>query len=178
VVLAFILILGVGGENMKAPICEVCLKTDGILCPADEKKLEEGIITRMLYKLLGDADIEFKKAVEAGDLVVLIVGEGDVPIVIGKGGKNIKYLTRELGKRVRVIEGRDIKSTEDVKKLAIDLLYPAGVFGVNIVYRPDGEKYYKILVFSRDKNKLPEKAEVLESILTQITGVEAKIFFI
>lgn len=81
----------------------------------------------MLYKLLGDADIEFKKAVEAGDLVVLIVGEGDVPIVIGKGGKNIKYLTRELGKRVRVIEGRDIKSTEDVKKLAIDLLYPAGV---------------------------------------------------
>ncbi|CAB50244.1 KH domain-containing protein [Pyrococcus abyssi] len=170
---------------MKAPICEVCLKTDGILCPADEKKLEEGIITeldvkisRMLYKLLGDADIEFKKAVEAGDLVVLIVGEGDVPIVIGKGGKNIKYLTRELGKRVRVIEGREIRGTEDVKKLAIDLLYPAGVFGVNIVYKPDGGKYYKILVFSRDRNKLPEKAEVLESILSQITGVEAKIFFI
>ncbi len=82
---------------MKAPICEVCLKTDGILCPADEKKLQDGIISeldvkvaRLLYKLLGDADIEFKKAVEAGDLVVIVVGEGDVPVVIGKGGKNIK----------------------------------------------------------------------------------------
>ncbi|AAL81338.1 transcription elongation factor NusA [Pyrococcus furiosus DSM 3638] len=165
---------------MKAPICEVCLKTEDILCPADEKKLEEGIITeldvkisRMLYKLLGDADVEFKKAVEAGDLIVLIVGEGDVPIVIGKGGKNIKYLTRELGKRVRVIE-----STDDVKKLAVDLLYPAGVFGVNVVYKPDGGQYYKVLVFSRDKSKLPEKSEVLESILTQITGVETKISFI
>lgn len=165
---------------MKAPICEVCLKTEDILCPADEKKLEEGIITeldvkisRMLYKLLGDADVEFKKAVEAGDLIVLIVGEDDVPIVIGKGGKNIKYLTRELGKRVRVIE-----STDDVKKLAVDLLYPAGVFGVNVVYKPDGGQYYKVLVFSRDKSKLPEKSEVLESILTQITGVETKISFI
>jgi len=165
---------------VKAPICEVCLKTEDILCPADEKKLEEGIITeldvkisRMLYKLLGDADVEFKKAVEAGDLIVLIVGEGDVPIVIGKGGKNIKYLTRELGKRVRVIE-----STDDVKKLAVDLLYPAGVFGVNVVYKPDGGQYYKVLVFSRDKSKLPEKSEVLESILTQITGVETKISFI
>ena len=170
---------------MKAPICEVCLKTDGILCPADEKKLEQGIITeldvkisRMLYKLLGDADVEFKKAVEAGDLIVLIVGEGDVPIVIGKGGKNIKFLMRELGKRVRVIEGRDIKGTDDVKKLAMDLLYPAGVFGVNVVYKPGGEQYYKVLVFSRDRNKLPEKAEILESILSQITGVETKIAFI
>ncbi|AMM54919.1 KH domain-containing protein [Pyrococcus kukulkanii] len=170
---------------MKAPICEVCLKTEGILCPADEKKLEQGIITeldvkisRMLYKLLGDADVEFKKAVEAGDLIVLIVGEGDVPIVIGKGGKNIKFLMRELGKRVRVIEGRDIKGTDDVKKLAMDLLYPAGVFGVNIVYKPGGEQYYKVLVFSRDRNKLPEKAEILESILSQITGVETKIAFI
>ncbi|MFA4647064.1 KH domain-containing protein [Pyrococcus kukulkanii] len=170
---------------MKAPICEVCLKTEGILCPADEKKLEQGIITeldvkisRMLYKLLGDADVEFKKAVEAGDLIVLIVGEGDVPIVIGKGGKNIKFLMRELGKRVRVIEGRDIKGTDDVKKLAMDLLYPAGVFGVNVVYKPGGEQYYKVLVFSRDRNKLPEKAEILESILSQITGVETKIAFI
>ncbi|AEH24109.1 KH domain-containing protein [Pyrococcus yayanosii] len=170
---------------MKAPICEVCLKTDGILCPADEKKLQDGVITeldvkisRMLYKLLGDADVEFRKAVEAGDLVVLIVGEGDVPVVIGKGGKNIKLLMRELGKRVRVIEGREIKGTDDVKKLATDLLYPAGVFGVNIVYKPGGGQYYKVLVLGRDKNKLPEKAEVLENILTQITGMETKIAFL
>ncbi|WP_461865776.1 KH domain-containing protein [Thermococcus sp.] len=170
---------------MKAPICEVCLKTDDILCPADEKKLQEGVISeldvkisRLLYKLLGDADIEFKKAVEAGDLVVIVVGEGDVPLTIGKGGKNIKTLMRELGKRIRVIESREIKGTNDVKKLTTDLLYPAGVFGVNIVYKPGGENYYKVLVLSRDKNKLPEKAEVLESILAQIVGKDIKISFI
>ncbi|RLF78064.1 transcription elongation factor NusA [Thermococci archaeon] len=169
---------------MKAPICEVCLKTEDILCPADEKKLQEGVISeldvkisRMLYKLLGDADVEFKKAVEAGDLVVIMVGEGNVPIVIGKGGKNIKLLMRELGKRVRVIEGREIKGTDDLKKLATDLLYPAGVFGVNVVYAPGGH-YYKVLVIRRDKQKLPERQEILENILSKIAGIDVKISFI
>ncbi|NJE06379.1 transcription elongation factor NusA [Thermococcus sp. M36] len=170
---------------MKAPICEVCLKTDDILCPADEKKLQEGVITeldvnvaRLLYRLIGDADVEFKKAVEAGDIIVIMVGEGDVPITIGKGGKNIKTLMRELGKRIRVIEAVEVKGTDDVKKLATDLLYPAGVFGVNIVYKPGGGTYYKVLVMGRDRRKLPEKAEVLESILSQIAGEEVRINFI
>ncbi|MDI3474993.1 MAG: hypothetical protein PWQ79_227 [Thermococcaceae archaeon] len=170
---------------MKAPICEVCLKSEDILCPADEKKLQEGIISeldvkvsRLLYKLLGDVDIEFKKAVEAGDLVVIMVGEGDVPVVIGKGGKNIKALIRELGKRVRVIEGMKAENPNELKKLASDLFYPAGVFGVNVVYKAGGERDYKILVFGRDKKKLPEKPEVLESILSQITGKEVRISFV
>ncbi|NJE01805.1 MULTISPECIES: KH domain-containing protein [Thermococcus] len=170
---------------MKAPICEVCLKTDDILCPADEKKLQDGVISeldvkvaRLLYRLIGDADMEFKKAVEAGDLIVIVVGEGDVPITIGKGGKNIKALMRELGKRIRVIEAVEVTGTDDVKKLATDLLYPAGVFGVNIVYKPGGGTYYKVLVMGRDRKKLPEKADVLESILSQITGAEVKINFI
>jgi len=170
---------------MKAPICEVCLKTDDILCPADEKKLQEGIITeldvkvaRLLYKLLGDVDIEFKKAVEAGDLIVIVVGRGDVPVVIGKGGKNIKALVKELGKRVRVIEGIEAETTEDIKKLATDLFYPASVFGVNVVYKPGGETYYKILVFGRDRKKLPEKPETLESVLSQIIGKEVAISFV
>ncbi len=170
---------------MKAPICEVCLKTDDILCPADEKKLQEGIISeldvkvaRLLYKLIGDVDMEFKKAVEAGDLVVIMVGEGDVPITIGKAGKNIKALMRELEKRIRVIEAADVNSPEDLKKLATDLLYPAGVFGVNIVYKPGGGHYYKVLILSRDRKKLPEKPQLLEEILSQIAGAEVKITFI
>jgi len=170
---------------MKAPICEVCLKTDDILCPADEKKLQEGIISeldvtvaRMLYKLLGDVDIEFKKAVKAGDLIVIVVGKGDVPIVIGKGGKNIKTLVKELGKRIRVIEGIETKNPEELKKLATDLFYPAGVFGVNVVYKPDGGQYYKILIPRKDSKKLPEKPELLEAILSQVIGAEVKVSFI
>lgn len=164
---------------MKAPICEVCLKTDDILCPADEKKLQEGVISeldvkvaRLLYRMIGDADVEFKKAVEAGDLVVLIVGVGQAAIVIGKGGKNVKTLMRELGKRVRVIE-----DTEDVKKLATDLLLPARVFGVNVVFRPGGGQYYKVLVPRMDRSKLPAPPGVLEDIITKIAGKESKIVF-
>jgi transcription antitermination factor NusA-like protein len=170
---------------MKAPICEVCLKTDGILCPADEKKLQEGIISeldvkvaRMLYKLLGDVDIEFKKAVEAGDLVVIAVGSGDVPLVIGKGGKNIKAMVKELGKRVRVIEVAEGEATEELKKLATDLFYPASVFGVNIVHKPSGKQSYKVLVLSRDRRKLPEKPELLEKVMSLLTGKEVKIAFV
>lgn len=164
---------------MKAPICEVCLKTDDILCPADEKKVQEGIISeldvkiaRLIYRLLGNANIEFRRAVEEGDLIVIIVGEGDVAPVIGKGGKNVKILMRELGKRVRIIE-----DTKDVKKLAMDLFVPARIFGVNIVFRPGGYQYYKILVPRDDQQKLPARAEVLESLITKITGKESKIVF-
>ncbi len=170
---------------MKAPICAVCLKSDGILCPADEKKLQEGVISeldvkvaRLLYKLLGDADIEFRKAVEAGDLIVIIVGKGDVSVVVGKGGKNVKTLTRELGKRIKVVEGINEETTEEIKKLATDLFYPASVFGVNIVYRPGGEKYYKVLIAGKDRRSLPEKVEILESVLSQIVGHEVKVSFI
>ncbi|ASJ01860.1 transcription elongation factor NusA [Thermococcus profundus] len=170
---------------MKAPICEVCLKTDDILCPADEKKLQEGIISeldvkvsRLLYKILGDVDIELKKAVEAGDLIVIIVGKGDVPVVIGKGGKNIKTLVKELGKRVRVIEGIENETPEEIKKLATDLFYPATVFGVNIVYKPGGGHYYKILIPARERKRLPEKPELLESIVGQVVGSEVKVSFI
>lgn len=164
---------------MKAPICEVCLKTDDILCPADEKKLQDGVISeldvkvaRLLYKMIGDAEVEFKKAVEAGDLVVLIVGLGQAALVIGKGGKNVKTLMRELGKRVRVIE-----DTKDVKKLATDLLLPARVFGVNVVFRPGGGQYYKVLIPGADRSKLPAPPEVLEDIITKITGKDSKIVF-
>jgi len=170
---------------VRAPICETCLRSDGLLCPADQKKLEEGVISeldvkvaRLLYRLLGDVDIEFKRAVEAGDLIVIVVGEGDVPITIGKGGENIKTLIRELGKRVRVVEGIDANSPEDLRKLALDLLYPAGVFGVNVVYRPGGETYYKVLLFGRDRKRLPERPEVLESVLGQIAGKEVRISFV
>ncbi len=170
---------------MKAPICEVCLKTDDILCPADEKKLQEGIISeldvkvaRMLYRFLGDVDIEFKKAVEAGDLVVIAVGKGDVPVVIGKGGKNIKAMVKELGKRVRVIEVAGGEMTEELKKLATDLFYPASVFGVNIVHKPGGKQSYKVLVLNRDRRKLPEKPELLEKVMTLLTGKDVKIAFV
>ncbi|MDV3103261.1 KH domain-containing protein [Thermococcus waiotapuensis] len=170
---------------MKAPICEVCLKTDDILCPADEKKLQDGIITeldvkiaRLLYKLLGDVEVEFRKAVESGDLVVIVVGKGDVPIVVGKGGKNIKTLVKELGKRVRVIEGLEADTVEDIKKLATDLFYPVTVFGVNVVYRPNGEYTYKVLVLGKEQKRLPEKPEILESVLSQITGKEVRIVFV
>jgi len=170
---------------MKAPICAVCLKSDGILCPADEKKLQEGKISeldvkiaRLLYKILGDVDVEFKRAVEAGDLIVIIVGKGDVSVVVGKGGKNVKILTRELGKRIKVVEGMEEESVEEIKKLATDLFYPTSVFGVNVVYRPGGEKYYKVLIAGKDRRSLPEKVEVLESVLSQIVGHEVKISFI
>ncbi len=170
---------------MKAPICAVCLKSDGLLCPADERKVQEGVVSeldvkiaRLLYKMLGDADVEFKRAVEAGDLIVIVVGKGDVPIVVGKGGKNVKALTRELGKRIKVVEEISEESVDELKKLATDLFYPAGVFGVNVVYRPGGERYYKILLMGKDRKGLPEKVEVLEDILSQIAGHEVRISFI
>ncbi len=150
------------------------MKEDGLLCPADQKKLDEGKITeldveasRILYKLLEKGkdeplNIEFKKALDINGLVVLLFA-GDVAPIIGEGGKNVKTLRNELGKDIRVVE-----DTNDIKKLASDLMYPVDVKRVSTVFKPNGEKIHKVVIHEENKKKLPTTLDQLEKILRNL----------
>lgn len=155
---------------MVLPVCDVCLKS-GILCQGCENKLESGEISqidldiaKVLFKL-GDGKIGFKKTIEVGDIVIIITGKDQVGKLIGKNGKIVRELSRTVGKKIRVV-GQD----SDLKSVSKDILAPARVSGINIVYGKDGEEKYKIRVMQEDSRKLPGRLDVLNEIIELLTG--------
>jgi len=155
---------------MVLPVCDVCLKS-GILCQGCENKLESGEISqidldiaKVLFKL-GDGKIGFKKTIVVGDIVIIITDKDQVGKLIGKNGKIVRELSRTVGKKIRVV-GQD----SDLKSVSKDILAPARVSGINIVYGKDGEEKYKIRVMQEDSRKLPGRLDVLNEIIELLTG--------
>lgn len=160
---------------MVLPVCDVCLKS-GILCQGCERKLKSGEITqldldiaKLLYKV-GDGKIGFKKTIEIGDVVIIITDHDQVGKLIGKGGKIVRAISKKVGKKVRVV-GED----SELRSVATDILAPARISGINIVYGKDGQEKYKIRVMHEDSRRLPARLDVLNNIIKTLTHQETTI---
>ena len=160
---------------MGLPICDVCLKS-GILCQGCEAKLKSGEvseleleISKVLYRL-AEGKLGFKRAIDMGDVVIIITDRDQVGKLIGKGGKIVRTISRAIGKRVRVV-GED----SDLKSVAEDVLAPARISGINIVYGKDGKEKFKIRVIKEDARRIPASLDVLNKIIKRLTGEETTI---
>ncbi|MBM4241286.1 MAG: transcription elongation factor NusA [Euryarchaeota archaeon] len=160
---------------MVLPVCDVCLKS-GILCQGCERKIKTGEITqldldiaKLLYKI-GDGKIGFKKTIEIGDVVIIITDHDQVGKLIGKSGKIVRAISKKIKKKVRVV-GED----SDLRSVAGDILAPARISGINIVYGKDGQEKYKIRVMREDSRKLPARLDVLNNIIKTLTNEETTI---
>ncbi len=155
---------------MVLPVCDVCLKS-GMLCQGCENKLKSGEITqldldiaKLLFKL-GEGKIGFKKTIEIGDVVIIVTEKENVGKLIGKSGKIVRAISKKVGKKVRVMgEGSDFK------EIARDIVAPARISGINIVYGRDGEEKYKIRVMKEDSRRLPARLDVLNDIMDQLSS--------
>ncbi|WP_456466872.1 hypothetical protein [Methanopyrus sp.] len=172
---------------MELPICEVCAKT-GLLCPGCEEKLERGEITetdvevskklvelREKYPSLEDAVL--LRTIDTGSLVVLVTRPGMAGKLIGKGGRVSRALSDHLGKKVRVVE--EVEDPEDIRqlrKLIQDLIIPARLLSVNVVYEPEGERY-KAVIHHRDRNRVPAPVDELQEAIKELTGMEVEVTF-
>ena len=160
---------------MVLPICDVCLKS-GILCQGCEHKLKGGEITQLdvdIAKLLfkvGDGKIGFKKTVEIGDVVIILTDHDQVGKLIGRSGKIVKAISKKIGKKVRVV-GED----SNLRSVATDILAPARISGINIVYGTDGGEKYKIRVMREDSRKLPARLDVLNNVIEKLTDKDTII---
>ncbi len=167
---------------MELPICEICVKED-ILCPSCEEKLRKGEITeidvklsKLIYKLSekypGIRGISIKKTIDMGNLLVLIVGKNEIGNLIGKGGSIIKRIKKEVKRKIKVLE-----ETENEKKLVQDVLLPARVQGINIVYMRDGTQEYKVRIPKEDMQALPADVQTIEKLLKRVTKKDMKVIF-
>jgi len=155
---------------MVLPVCDVCLKS-GILCQGCENKLESGEISQLdldiakvLFKL-GEGKLGFKKSIEMGDIVIIITEKEQIGKLIGKSGKIVRELSKTVGKKIRVVGENSY-----LRAVAKDILAPARVSGINIVYGTDGEEKFKIRVMKEDSRKLPGRLDTLNEIIKMLTG--------
>lgn len=160
---------------MVLPVCDVCLKS-GMLCQGCENKLKSGEITqidldiaKLLYKV-GDGKIGFKKTIEIGDVVIIVTEKDQVGKLIGKGGKIVRAISKKIGKKVRVVG-----ENSDLKSVSTDILAPARISGINIVYGKDGKEKYKIRVMREDARRIPAKLSLLNDIIQKLTNEETTI---
>lgn len=164
---------------MKAPICSADMKRNA-LCKECQQKLEDGKISeievrvsRILHKLSRKfyfIDIEFRRAIELHDTIILLC-KGNIGALIGRKGRVVGELNKELGKNVRIIEKQ-----ADEKKMIQDFLGNARVLAVNKVFKVDG-KEHRIVIAQHDVDKLPAPQNEIKAGIERLLNTSAEIGF-
>ncbi len=147
-------------------ICRVCLSSD-ILCSGCSRKLEEGKISRddvelsrALHKTTGD--IDFVQSFEENGRLFVVFESKDAAKFIGPGGRNIKKLSAELGKQIKLLE-----KTDGNEKHVIERLIGAPVLGINKTYSKEPQESYKVRVERRYLRNVQPLSNVVGRILNK-----------
>ncbi|RLE55379.1 MAG: transcription elongation factor NusA [Candidatus Methanomethylicota archaeon] len=164
---------------MKLPICLVCIKS-GILCPSCQEKLDRGEITPLdievgkhllelenKYPALKDAT--FFKAVDTEKMLIVLV-KSDGRSLRPLWNRISKVMSNKIGKPVRIIE-----KTASIRQIAEQVLAPARVLGVNIVWLPDGSRENYIRVPRSDLRRLSIRKEQAEKVISEFTKETVRI---
>ena len=163
-------------------LCSFCLKS-GILCQKCLARVKSGEISdsdlrvaRLLLSLEPKfpslQNVFFCKSVEAGKTLALIVGVGDVPRILGYGGKIIRALEEESGKRVRVLE-----TGVDDRKFLEDLFAPLSIMTINTIWLPDGSMETRVILRRRRGSGVPFDVEALKEIAGKVRGMTLRVEF-
>ncbi len=136
---------------MKTELCSFCLKS-GILCLKCSAKVKAGEITNLDLKVArlllsleekypALQNVCFYKAVDVNKTLAVLVGHGDVPRMLGYGGKIIRALSDETGKSIRILE-----QGIDDRKFLEDLFTPLNILTINTIWLPDGTTETRVIL--------------------------------
>ncbi len=164
---------------MKTLICAADLKRES-LCKACKRNFEEGKISALeieasrkldkLNKKFFFLDLELKSVIELDGTIVLAC-TGNIGSLIGKGGRTISELGKELGKKCRVIE-----KSRDEKKMIQDLIGNISILGINKLFNK-GQLEYIVVIKKEDKDKIDYTKETLEKGISKILDAKTNIEF-
>ena len=167
---------------MKTVLCSFCLKS-GILCQKCSGRVKSGEITDLDLKIArfllsleekypSLQNVYFHKAVEAGKTLAIIVGPGDVPRLLGYGGKILKAIGEETGKNVRVLE-----YGVDDRKFLEDLFAPLSIVTINTIWLPDGSTETRVILKKKRSSQPPFDVKALKEIASKIRNVTLRVEF-
>jgi len=159
-----------------------CVKS-GILCRKCEEKVKRGEVTRLdlkIIKALMDLeksfpklqDVTYHKSAEAGGTIVTLVDASDVGTFLSQGGKIVKALEKELGKRVKVMSYGG-----DMRQFLEELLSPLSILTINTVWIPDGSTETKAVIRGRRPLRMPVNLDVAKRLAKELRGLTLRIDF-
>ncbi len=117
-------------------------------------------------------NVYFHKAVDVGKTLALIVGHGDVPRLLGYGGKIIKGLTEETGRSVRVLEHGVAE-----RKFLEDLFAPLSIVTINTIWLPDGSTETRAILRKRRGSPPPFDVKALKEIASKVRDMTLRVEF-
>lgn len=167
---------------MKTALCNFCLKS-GILCQKCLAKINSGEISqldlriaRLLMSLEEDypaiQNIHFHRAVDIGKTLAIIVGRGDVPRLLGYGGKILRALSEKVGKSIRVLE----YGVND-RKFLEDLFAPLSLVTINTIWLPDGTTETRVILRKKRWRQPPFDLNALKEIARKVRNMTLRIEF-
>ncbi len=167
---------------MKTELCSFCLKS-GILCQKCSAKVKAGEISDLdlrIARLLINLEekyptlqnVCFYKAVDVEKTLAIIVGHGDVPRMLGYGGKIIKALGDETNKNVRILE-----YGVDDRKFLEDLFIPFSILTINTIWLPDGTTETRVILKRKRGQQLPFDLSALKEIARSVRKMSIRVEF-
>jgi transcription antitermination factor NusA-like protein len=167
---------------MKTELCSFCLKS-GMLCQKCSAKVKTGEISDLDLKIARQLllleekypslqNVCFHKAVDANRTIALIVGHGDVPRLLGYGGKIIKSLSEATGKSVRILE-----NGADDRKFLEDLFTPLTILTINKIWLPDGTTETRVILRRKRGASLPFDLNAIKEIARSVRKMSLRVEF-
>jgi transcription antitermination factor NusA-like protein len=159
-----------------------CVKS-GILCRRCEEKLAKGQITALDLKVIQKMvelekanpvleDVTYHRAVEADDMMAILVDKRDLPRLLGGGARVVRDLGETFGKRVKLISYGG-----DDREFLEDLFSPLSILTINTIWIPDGSTETKVILTGREPRNMPIDPETVRKIAEEVRGMTLRIEF-
>jgi transcription antitermination factor NusA-like protein len=100
-----------------------------------------------------------------------MVGHGDVPRLLGYGGKIIKAIGDETGKSVRILE-----QGVDDRKFLEDLFMPLNILTINTIWLPDGTTETRVIL-RRKRASVSFDLNALKEIALKVRKMSLRVEF-
>jgi transcription antitermination factor NusA-like protein len=117
-------------------------------------------------------NIYFHKVVDVENTLAIIVGQGDVPRLLGYGGKIVRNLAEETGKTVRFLE-----FGVDDRKFLEDMFAPVGIMTINTIWLPDGSTETRVILRRRRGLQPSFDVKALKEIARRVRGMTLRVEF-
>lgn len=161
-------------------LCSFCLKS-GILCQKCSAKLKSGevsetdlrvarLLLSMEEKFPSLQNVYFHKTIETGRTLAIVVGPGDVPRLLGYGGKIVKTLGEETGRSIRILE-----NGVDNRKFLEDLFAPLSILTINTIWLPDGTTETRVILGRKRGGRSSLDVNALKEIACKVRNITLRV---
>jgi transcription antitermination factor NusA-like protein len=153
-------------------LCQKCLAKvkSGEISELDLKIARMLMLLEEKYPSL--QNLYFHKAIDADGTLAIVVGPGDVPRLLGYGGKIVRAIGDETGKNIRVLE-----YGVDDRKFLEDLFAPISIMTINTIWLPDGSMETRVILRRRRVAHHSFDVKALKEIASRVRNITLRVEF-